>query len=131
VTPRAPFDVPRGEVALDGPDHVVEPLLGGQVLGDSAQRDHGGVRVAVDQAGQGGLSARVDPLGGGQRHDVGRRGDGLDQSVAYDDRGVVPEGDLLMVVLPFDMHESGASRDDEVGGRSRHHANVRRGGTAM
>lgn len=110
--PGAQHHVPPGEVGLDGPDDVVEPLLGGQVLGESAQRDHGRVRVAVDQPGEGDLAACVDAVGGGHRGPCRGGGHGVDDSAAYDDGRVLLEADPPTVVV----HEDGAAADDEIGG---------------
>lgn len=63
--PRAQLHVLRDEVRLDRPEDVVEPLLGRQILGHTAQGDHRGVGVAVDETGEGYLAVGVDALGGG------------------------------------------------------------------
>lgn len=120
--PRPQLHVPFGEVGLDGPDDVVEPLLGGQVLGDTAQRDHRRVCMAVDQAGHRDLAAPVDALGRGELLDRGGGRHRLDDPVPYDDGGVLLEPDPFLIVV----HEDGAAGDDEIGGRVGHPANVRR-----
>ncbi len=124
--PRAQFDVPLAEVGLHGPDDVVEPVLRRQVLGETAQRHHRGVRVTVDQTGQRHLPPAVDPLVGRQPRDGVGAGDLRHGSVAHDDGRVLDEPDPFLIVV----REDGASGDDEPGGtlhgRRRHPDNVRR-----
>ncbi len=120
--PRPQLDVPLHEVGLDGPDHVVEPLLDGQVLGDPAQRDHRSVGVAVDQPRHRDLPASVDPLHRSSVHHLSGIRDALDDAVPYDDRRILPEPGPFLIVV----HEDGASGDDEIRDGRRHTANVRR-----
>jgi hypothetical protein len=89
--PRPQLDVRRREAGPARPDDVVEPLLGGEVPGEAAQRDHRRVRVTVGQAGQGDLAGGTDALGGGQNRGLGGGRDRLDGAVAHDDRGVPRE----------------------------------------
>ena len=71
--PGAQLDVLLGEVGLDRPDEVVEPLVGRHVLGDAAQGDHRRVGVAVDEPGHGHLPAGVDALPSPASGAAGRR----------------------------------------------------------
>lgn len=111
---RAEGDVPLGEVGLHRPDDVVEPRLGGQVLGKPAQGGHRGVGVTVDQTGQRDLPAGVDPLVGRAPGDGPGVGHLLDDPVADDDGGVLQEDGLFLIVV----REDGASGDDEAAGLS-------------
>ena len=65
--PGAELDVLLGQVGLDRPDVVVEPLVGLHVLGDAAQGDHRGVGVAVDEPRHGHLPAGIDDAPGPRR----------------------------------------------------------------
>ncbi len=116
--PGAQLDVLLGEVRLDRPDVVVEPLVGRHVLGDPAQRDHRRVGVAVDQPGKGHLPAGVDALPSPAVCRPG--GDRLDDAVADDDGRVIQELDRLGLAV----HERGAARDDEIGRNVAHSTTV-------
>ncbi len=108
---RSPGDEILGYVASFGGENVfLEPVVEREVVGDSAEQAHRGVRVAVDQAGENEGAARVDDFCGVElRFDFGPRTHRNDR-IASNGNGAVFDDPLLGVHC-----DDGAAGDENIG----------------
>ena len=97
-----------GDVSRFGGKYVfLQPVVERVVLGNPAEKAHGGVRVAVDESGQHQCAARVDHSGPVRlRFEVGAFADGYNRMASNRDAAVFDDA-------PLRVHGDDRSTADE------------------